>query len=978
MEKSRLPFLISALPLLGLYGCDLSPSSDDLVTSGGVVNKGILSQAVAKAYQAGTDALVKTVYTEIDGTFALDDVNFDGTLYIEVTTTSQTLATCDGANGCGNYPNGLKQAGEFDQNLNGRIDFGDKYFFHDPNFKLTAYIKPASEGQSNTGKFAVTPLTHLAAEKISQSSDLTPDNIQIVNAQVAELFGLDGADITRVIPPDITNKDAMAAADKNQQLYSALNAAVASSASSTNAKVSDVINDLALSFTKNNGLVGNSTDPSEVTLASLQILAGDVANVVESTLGVVLDEIQEEISEEISEQLAKPPGEIVMPSENPNFDVDSDNDGLSDKDENDIYNTNPNNPDTDGDGLPDGWEAMYLDPLNDDVNNNGVADGDEDFDGDGLTNKEEYLLNTNPTTLDSDGDGVSDGNEDFDGDGLGNKDELDANPYSTDPSNPDTDLDGVNDSAEQSNGSNPTSPNPVVEFVSDAQIYANASTGAIAMSIAGDEFFSSPSDLSDKTFLPSSDSSATTDTNSKNDLIIHDLGTDKYELPLRDVADGIALFSDGFPSLLDASSDGKKLLYQSDSTQVVSADSNGVSDIFIVDRLTGSVTRLDQPSEFNASTYSAKFTEDGKMVLLATQGSNLNDDVGVINDTNSINDIYLYEVSTGISKLISRNSGNTDSGNLISDHPNISVDGRFLSFRSDATDLGVTDSNTTGDIFLLDTQNTSLVKVSTASVAANDLSAYSATYPAMSANGKGLTYFTQRDMLNLGTIPATAYDQIYYYDSGTGQTLLVTQSHDNSHGGYADGYSDAMSVRISADGQYVLYKSSASNLVANDTNAVDDLFMWDRESQTTHVISQYGYGDANSDGTLEYDVNPTSSHPSGLGIWGQVLAPDASLVYVMSNYGDEYADSSKCSGAGVTCLYKIKTHVPQFDSDYDGLNDRQELAMGTNANNSDTDGDGLSDGQEAFNYKTSPINPDTDADGTNDGSEVSAGTDPLN
>lgn len=80
----------------------------------------------------------------MDGTFSLGEINFDGTLYIEVKIISQTLATCDGASGCGGFPNGLKQAGEFDSNLNGRIDFGDKYFFNDEAFKLTACIKPAS------------------------------------------------------------------------------------------------------------------------------------------------------------------------------------------------------------------------------------------------------------------------------------------------------------------------------------------------------------------------------------------------------------------------------------------------------------------------------------------------------------------------------------------------------------------------------------------------------------------------------------------------------------------------------------------------------------------------------------------------------------------------------------------------------------------------------------------------------------------
>ena len=68
--------------------------------------------------------------------------------------------------------------------------------------------------------------------------------------------------------------------------------------------------------------------------------------------------------------------------------------------------------DADDDFLPDVWEAQYgLNPAD-----NGAIDpvkqGERgDFDGDGLTNREEYLLGTNPTDSDTDGDGVSDGEE---------------------------------------------------------------------------------------------------------------------------------------------------------------------------------------------------------------------------------------------------------------------------------------------------------------------------------------------------------------------------------------------------------------------------------------------------------------------------------------------------------------------------------------------------------------------------------------
>ncbi len=88
------------------------------------------------------------------------------------------------------------------------------------------------------------------------------------------------------------------------------------------------------------------------------------------------------------------PGQVLQASE------DFDNDGLKDSDEIAIHGTNPDNPDSDGDGVLDGAEvAGGTDPLN------------ADSDSDGLTDGAEIALGTDPTSADSDGDGVSDGAE---------------------------------------------------------------------------------------------------------------------------------------------------------------------------------------------------------------------------------------------------------------------------------------------------------------------------------------------------------------------------------------------------------------------------------------------------------------------------------------------------------------------------------------------------------------------------------------
>jgi hypothetical protein len=91
----------------------------------------------------------------------------------------------------------------------------------------------------------------------------------------------------------------------------------------------------------------------------------------------------------------------------PNKDqADLDNDGQGDVCDSDI----------DNDRLPNTWEEKYnqdnnLNPNNADSDSNGIQDGDEDFDNDGLTNYEEYTYGTNPNNADTDGDGINDRTE---------------------------------------------------------------------------------------------------------------------------------------------------------------------------------------------------------------------------------------------------------------------------------------------------------------------------------------------------------------------------------------------------------------------------------------------------------------------------------------------------------------------------------------------------------------------------------------
>lgn len=127
--------------------------------------------------------------------------------------------------------------------------------------------------------------------------------------------------------------------------------------------------------------------------------------------------------------------------------ADDDMDGLTNKEEK-LLGTDPKNPDTDGDGLKDGEEVnkYKTDPLKADTDGDGLKDGEE---------VNQYR--TDPLKADTDGDGLNDYAElmthktdplkaDTDGDGL--KDGEEVNQYKTDPLKADTDGDGLKDGDE--------------------------------------------------------------------------------------------------------------------------------------------------------------------------------------------------------------------------------------------------------------------------------------------------------------------------------------------------------------------------------------------------------------------------------------------------------------------------------------------------------------------------------------------------
>jgi Tol biopolymer transport system component len=286
---------------------------------------------------------------------------------------------------------------------------------------------------------------------------------------------------------------------------------------------------------------------------------------------------------------------------------------------------------------------------------------------------------------------------------------------------------------------------------------------------------------------------------------------------------------DGNSYVPSISSDGRNVTFESIATNLVAGDTNGVSDIFVRDRLTETtylVSRNSAGEKGNLESYSPAISADSRYVTFQSFATNL-----VAGDTNTADDIFVRDRQTGTTTRVSKNSAGVQ-GDGASRYPSISADGRYVTFQSSATTLVSGDTNGVHDIFVRDrnTGTTYLVSKSSDGIQGNDES----TYPSISADGRYVAF--ESIATNLVSGDTNGVD-VFVRDRQTGTATRVSKS---STGAEANG--NSYSPAISADGRYVVFESAATNLVAGDTNVKNDIFVRDRNTGTTTRVSKSSAG----------------------------------------------------------------------------------------------------------------------------------------
>jgi Tol biopolymer transport system component len=277
--------------------------------------------------------------------------------------------------------------------------------------------------------------------------------------------------------------------------------------------------------------------------------------------------------------------------------------------------------------------------------------------------------------------------------------------------------------------------------------------------------------------------------------------------------------------------DGRYIVFTSAASNLGPTDTNGADDIYRKDLRTGAVVLVSANSsgvQGNGSSIAPVVSTDGNYVAFYSDATNL-----VSNDTNGKLDIFLRDISGGRTILVTHAVGSTASANADSLQECISSDGRYVSYYSFASDLVGTDTNGRADAFVFDrtTDTNTCVSVSSASVQGNDTTYEAATLtgPPISDDGRFIAFVSAANNLVAGD--TNSADDIFVRDTVLGTTARVSVDASGTQGN-----ADSRSPTISADGRWVAFGSGASNLVPSDTSPFD-YFVKDLKSGAVDRVS---------------------------------------------------------------------------------------------------------------------------------------------
>ncbi len=286
------------------------------------------------------------------------------------------------------------------------------------------------------------------------------------------------------------------------------------------------------------------------------------------------------------------------------------------------------------------------------------------------------------------------------------------------------------------------------------------------------------------------------------------------------------------------SSDGQTIAFVANDGSLVANDNNGMTDVFVRDLQAGA-TEVISARDPGLPNFSANgltgFTtinvsSNGQFVAFASEASDL-----VANDTNSQPDVFGRDTVNGTNILVSVNTNGVVASGM-SIQPSISADGRYVAFASSATDLIAGDTNNSYDVFVRDLQ-TGTTTLASKNIAGNGEGIGHSYSPTLSADGRYVLYYSAAQNLTSGSYAAGAIN-LFLRDRQLGTNYALT-------------FGNANSVAMTPDGHRVALVGSLAN-----TLTTPSFYVWD---------------------TLQTKLIYTNN-PSGNGETAVAISPDGNLA----------------------------------------------------------------------------------------------------
>ena len=335
------------------------------------------------------------------------------------------------------------------------------------------------------------------------------------------------------------------------------------------------------------------------------------------------------------------------------------------------------------------------------------------------------------------------------------------------------------------------------------------------------------------------------DSNGVRDIYVYDVSTDTFEMVSVSNAGNIGDNTSRSPSI---SANGRYVAFQSAASNLVTIPNlGGLFNVYVHDRQTGITTLVSKNSLGQAvagGSFDPAISADGRYIAYTSNSDQIED-----SDSNGISDVFVYDRITDVNTKVSVATGGAPSTGA-SSQPAINDDGRYIAFASEATNFENFDTNNQVDIYRHDrqTNTTSIVSTTTSLLIINgqilvveEAGSGQSFLPSISANGQHIAFITNAE--NLVDIGA-GVNQIALKNMAFGAQQsdleLISINEDGQPGN-----ASSRNPSISADAQYVSFFSDADNLIDDDTNNSWDVFLYNRSNSNMERIS---VGDDNTQG----------------------------------------------------------------------------------------------------------------------------------